>query len=393
MAAASVPLVIPHSLPSGQDSTNPKLYHAKQILPEERFRLLVQGVTDYAIFLLDPEGRILCWNTGATRIFGYTEPDVIGQHYSLLFIPEDVEAGVPQQELKKVDAQGTARNDGWHVRKGGRRFLVRGTINAVRHENGNLLGYAKVVHDLKDEEIKRELRNRADGLLEANRLKGEFLAMLSHELRNPLTPILYAMHIMKQDQTGNPIQQRVRGMVERQVRHLARLLDDLLDVSRITNGKTPLRKERVELSVVVERAIESARPLIDSRNHLLTLSFPPQTVWVEADPIRLEQALTNLLNNAAKYTDPGGRIAVAVNQEGEEAVIRVRDNGVGVTAELLPRMFDLFIQSDRSLDRCQGGLGIGLTVVRQIVALHDGSVTAGSDGLGKGSEFIVRLPC
>ena len=181
-------------------------------------------------------------------------------------------------------------------------------------------------------------------------------------------------------------------MAERQVRNMAHLVDDLLDVSRLTTGKIRLRKERVELGAIVDRGVSTARAAIDQRRHELTLTLPSDPVWLEGDPVRLEQVLTNLLTNAAKYTDPGGRIELAVEQVAGDVVIRVKDNGIGIDPELLPRIFDLFTQANRSLDRSQGGLGIGLTVARRLVELHGGTISVASAGLGQGSEFMVRLP-
>ncbi|MBX6313005.1 MAG: response regulator, partial [Isosphaeraceae bacterium] len=227
---------------------------------------------------------------------------------------------------------------------------------------------------------------------EADRRKGEFLAMLAHELRNPLAPILNALHIMRLPDVDPEEVNRARDIAERQVRHLARLVDDLLDVSRINSGKIELRKGLTDLREVISRAVEVARPLIEARHHEFSVSLPEDPLPLEADTARLEQILSNLLNNAAKYTEPGGQITLVAERDGGDAVVRIRDTGIGIDPELLPHVFDMFTQADRSLDRSQGGLGIGLTLVRRLVELHGGSVTATSDGLGRGSEFIVRLP-
>jgi signal transduction histidine kinase len=232
----------------------------------------------------------------------------------------------------------------------------------------------------------------AEDLAEADRRKDEFLAMLGHELRNPLAPIVNALHVMRLREGDNSADQSMRDLVERQVRHLSRLVDDLLDVSRITRGKIQLRTERLELAPVVQRAVESSRPLIEERRHQLSVSVPEASIWLDADPTRLEQILSNLLTNAAKYTEEGGRVWIKAEHQDHEVVIRVRDTGIGISQEILPRVFDLFIQAERSLDRAQGGLGIGLTLVRQLVELHGGQVEACSAGPGKGSEFIVHLP-
>jgi two-component system CheB/CheR fusion protein len=237
-----------------------------------------------------------------------------------------------------------------------------------------------------------ERQQAEEALKEADRRKDEFLAMLAHELRNPLAPLLNGLHILRTGRVDGPTAERVRFMMEQQVRTLTRLVDDLLDVSRITRGKIQLRKERTDLATVVGRAVETVRPLIELQKHELSLSLPPEPVPLEADVTRLEQILTNLLNNAAKYTEPGGHIHLTAERDHAEVVLRVRDNGMGIPGQLLPHIFDMFTQADRSLDRAQGGLGIGLTLVRRLVELHGGRVLAHSDGPGRGSEFLVGLP-
>ncbi len=241
-------------------------------------------------------------------------------------------------------------------------------------------------------EQQKALEESERRLTEADRRKDEFLAMLAHELRNPLAPIRNAIQIMRLVGPADPDLERSRDMIDRQVEHMTRLVDDLLEVSRITGGKIKLQKETVDLVAVVARAVETSRPLIDARQHELTVAFPPEPIVLEADPTRLAQVISNLLNNAAKYTENGGHIWLTINREGGEVVVQVRDNGIGMPVDLLPRVFELFTQADRSLDRSQGGLGIGLTLVKSLVTLHGGRVTAHSEGPSKGSEFVVRLP-
>jgi signal transduction histidine kinase len=237
----------------------------------------------------------------------------------------------------------------------------------------------------------RQYQEAAERLGQANRAKDEFLAMLCHELRNPLGPIQIAMQIIGSGNADAVAVQKARETVDRQVKHLARLLDDLLDVSRITRGVVALQKEAVNVTSAVANALETARPAIEAHGHNLSVSLPEPSVVIEADPTRLEQIIVNLVNNAAKYTPPNGRIAVSVSPGGDDIVIRVRDNGIGISEALLPHVFDLFKQGDSSLVR-SGGLGIGLTIVHNLVALHGGRVTAHSEGPGTGSEFVVRLP-
>ncbi|MFL5361154.1 MAG: ATP-binding protein, partial [Myxococcales bacterium] len=228
-------------------------------------------------------------------------------------------------------------------------------------------------------------------LLDSDRSKDEFLAVLGHELRNPLAPILTALHIMRLRATDDATE-RERAVIERQVSHLSRLVDDLLDVSRATMGKIDLRRERVDVATAVARGVEMARPLIESKGHQLTVSVPVGALFVDGDVVRLAQVIGNLLHNAAKYTDPGGHIELAGAIDGADVTIRVHDDGQGIPADRLPAMFELFVQGDQPPDRSQGGLGVGLALVRSLVQLHGGRIDARSDGPVCGSEFVIRLP-
>jgi PAS domain S-box-containing protein len=245
------------------------------------------------------------------------------------------------------------------------------------------------------ESIERaRVEREREGLLEAaeaaNRAKDEFMAMLGHELRNPLAPILTALHLIKQ--RGDTSSERERTVIERQVNHLTRLVDDLLDVSRIASGKVELKREIIELAVIVARSIELASPVLEQRVHTLTLEVPPSGLAVEGDAARLTQVVANLLTNAGKYTPAGGRITVSAAADGDHVVLRVKDTGVGMSPEVVPTVFDLFVQGRQSIDRAQGGLGLGLTIVRSLVERHGGTVSAHSEGRDKGSELVVRLP-
>jgi PAS domain S-box-containing protein len=237
-----------------------------------------------------------------------------------------------------------------------------------------------------------ERKRVEEELKQTARQKDEFLAMLAHELRNPLAPIRNALHILKMPGANSEAARKARDMMDRQIQQLVRLVDDLLDVSRIVRNRIELRKETVDLATVFARAVETAQPLIEAQRHQLGVSLPPEPVRLEADPVRLAQVISNLLLNAAKYTDPAGRIWLSGERQGGEAILRVRDTGIGIDPQLLPRVFDLFTQADRSLARSQGGLGIGLTLVKHLVEMHGGSVRAGSPGPGAGSEFTIRLP-
>jgi signal transduction histidine kinase len=237
-----------------------------------------------------------------------------------------------------------------------------------------------------------ELEAERQALEEADRRKDQFLAMLAHELRNPLAPISNAVQLMRVEGPNGPSFAWSIEVIENQVRHMTRMVDDLLDVSRITRGKVVLQKELVKLADVVDLAVEASRPLIKDYGHHLTITLPDQPVVLEVDPARLAQVLANLLNNAAKYTDRGGVLALTAMLHAQEVEIRVRDNGIGISSDLLPRVFDLFTQADQSLSRSRGGLGIGLTLVRSLVEMHHGRVSASSAGLEQGSEFVVHVP-
>ena len=358
----------------------------------ERFDLLATDAKEYAVFLVGLDGHILCWNTGTERLFGYPSHEIIGQHFSRFFSAEDILTGQPEHELKTALADGRAHRDCWQVRKDGTRFWCRATVTPLQDENKHTRSFARVMHDLTESEAEQAQRGRADGLANANRSKEEFMALLSHELRSPLSPILNALEILRQMRTTDPIIEQAGNIIDRQVGVMVRLVDDLLDISRITKGKLRLTKEKVELRVVVNHAAETVRPAMDCRKHEFSISIPTKPIWVQADPARMEQVVVNLLNNAAKYTETGGLIRMTVNREGAEAVIRVRDNGVGISPELLPHVFELFTQVDGSLGRSYGGLGIGLALARNLVEMHEGRLQASSAGLGKGCEFTIKLP-
>ncbi len=372
-----------HEIP-GKDAT---------AVDPQRIEHLLDSVRDYTILLLDTEGRVLSWNDGATVLFGYEASEIINQPFSRFFVPEDVLVGKPEAELQQATSHGQVARESWQVRRDGTRFWGCSVITALRDERGELKGFAKVIRDSTDrKQLEMELRRQAQELAEANRRKDEFLAMLSHELRNPLAPVLNSVHVLRQAPDDPSLVQFAGNMVERQVRHMARLIDDLLDVTRLTHGKVRLRPERIELGDLVESAAEGVRPLMEERSHEFRLVPHDRAIWLEADPVRLEQVLTNLLNNAAEFTDPGGHIEIAVTRDAADAVIRVRDDGTGIAPDLLPRVFDLFTQADTSLDRCGGGLGIGLTLVKRLVTMHEGTIEVHSEGPGRGSEFTVRLP-
>jgi len=352
---------------------------------EERFRLLVEGVKDYAIFMLDPDGHVTSWNAGAERIKGYTAHDILGQHFTRFYTPEDIARAWPQRELESARKEGRFEDEGWRVRKDGTRFWANVIITALYNRNGEFYGFAKVTRDMTQ-------RRKIEALEQSGRRTTEFLAMLAHELRNPLAPIRNAVSVLQMSPTEYPNLLWTREVLDRQVSHLTRLVDDLLDVSRITSGKIVLENEPVDMIQVVHRAIEASRPLIEARGHALTIDLPDAPVVVLGDVTRLSQVMINLLNNAAKYTPEGGTITVRAIARGGYATITIADTGIGIRAEMLTRVFDLFTQGERGLDRSEGGLGVGLNIVQRLISMHGGRVTAASPGPDRGSEFTVQLP-
>jgi PAS domain S-box-containing protein len=485
----------------------------------ELFRLLVENVEDYAVFAIDAQGRVQSWNPGAERLLGYREDEILGQSAAILFTPEDIQAGLPQQEMRESLEEGRKCREHWCVRKDGSRLWCGGVMTPLWDEGRKLRGFARIMrnrtesrraederagesrdaarrlrlyeaalsstpdlvyvfdldhrftyaneglltmwgrtwdeaigknclelgyapwhaamHDREIEQvvaskqpIKGEVpftgtfghriyeyifvpvigengeveavagttrdvtdRTRAEeALRNAHRRKDEFLATLAHELRNPLAPIRNSLQILKMPRVDAPTARQTTDMMERQVDHLVRLVDDLLDVSRVMSGKIELRREPVELATVVARAVETAQPLIEVQGHKLELSLPPESLLIDADPVRLAQVVGNLLTNSAKYTESNGHIWLAAQREDGKAVLRVRDNGIGIAPDMLPHVFDLFVQAGHSSTKAHGGLGIGLTLVKNLIELHQGSVEAHSAGLGQGCEFVVRLP-
>ena len=286
-----------------------------------------------------------------------------------------------------------ARDGEVHIeRPDGSRVTAIVNIRPLKSPSGEVIGAINCFYDITERFRKeRERQQYADALADLNRRKDLFLAMLSHELRNPLAPIANAVQVLKKKDPGDSVYDHARDIIERQVTQLTRLVDDLLDASRVSSGRVHLLLENIAINGVVERAADTIRHLIDQRQHELTVSLPPQPIWLHVNGIRLEQIIVNLLGNAAKYTDEGGHIWLSVEQKNEECVLRVRDTGVGISPELLPHIFDLFTQGEHSLGRSQGGLGIGLALVKQLVSLHHGRIDIHSK-VGQGSEFVVTLP-
>ncbi|MFZ6184173.1 PAS domain S-box protein [Nannocystis pusilla] len=359
---------------------------------EERLRLILESATDYAIFTVDARGIVTSWNAGAKNVFGHEEHEIVGKDGAVLFTPEDRARGVPEKEIRAAGRDGRAHSERWHLRKDGTRFWGSGLMMPLR-DGGEYHGFLKIMRDWTEARRSKELLERqAEALRQADRRKDEFLATLAHELRNPLAPLRNGLAILRRAGFDEEMAERAREMMERQLGQMVHLIDDLLDVSRISRGKIELRKDRVALGQVLQSAIETVQPLIERHRHELTVESPPEPVFVEADAVRLAQVFANLLGNAAKFTPPGGHICLTIERRAGGVAVRVKDDGIGIEPEMLPRVFDLFAQVTDTYERSQGGLGIGLSLVKQLVEMHGGTVEARSGGLDMGSEFTVCLP-
>ena len=358
---------------------------------DTEFRRLLEKLPA-AAYICDPEGLITYYNQQAVRVWGRTprlnDPvDRFCGSYKLFATD-----GTPMTHDKcwmALALQTDKEFNGHEIvieRPDGQRVTGLAHATPLHDESGRLLGAVNVVVDITD-------RKRAEeALLSADRHKDEFLAMLSHELRNPLAPMLTAIELLNARGEDAEVSRRAQEILSRQIGRLVRLVDELLDASRITRGKITLKTERIEVQTAVRRALEPLRSALDARRLEVNVSLPLHPLYVEADWVRFEQILGNLLNNAVKYTDEGGKVWVTVAQEGEMVALRVRDSGIGISANVLPNVFQLFEQGPRALDRAEGGLGIGLTLVRNLAELHGGSAEGKSEGEGRGSEFVVRLP-
>jgi signal transduction histidine kinase len=367
----------------------------------------LDAVGDWGVLTTDAGLRITGWNRWLERHVGREADVFLGK---LLFdvFPSLLARKLDHYYRQALDGQTVLLSQRLHryllplpPPVGGERFeFMQQTARVIPlMDEGKVCGTVTVVEDVTERVVSEtELRERVEALREADRRKDEFLAMLAHELRNPLAPISNAVHLLRLAKPQDSMVVSAHDMIERQVTHLVRLVDDLLDVSRVSRGKIALQKMRLDLVAVVHQAVETSRPLIDSRRHHLTENLPPYPVTVEGDFVRLAQVVSNLLNNAAKYTDEGGQIGLTVEKTVPaaggpgKAVVRVRDNGRGIDLSALRNVFELFYQADRNLDRSDGGLGIGLSLVKSLVEMHGGQVEARSAGSGHGSEFTVHLP-
>jgi len=351
---------------------------ARRAMETRQYLAAIVESSDDAIIGQTLDGRIASWNRGAERLYGYIAEEAVGQSLGLL-IPPELADELPWILERVHRGENIEHFETKRCRKDGSEVEVSLTISPIRDGEGKIIGGTKIARDIT-------ARNEED------RRKNEFLALLAHELRNPLAPLRNGLQIMRLAGTDLETIEQARGLMERQLEHLVQLVDDLLDISRISRGKLQLRTERLSLVDALQHSLAVCGTGVRERGHKLSVRLPQETIWVDADKTRLAQAVCNLLTNAAKYSDPGTSIELIVGREGDEAVIRVKDEGIGIPPQLLPKVFDMFMQIDSSLEKSQGGLGVGLSIVKRLMEMHGGSVEARSEGPGKGSEFILRLP-
>ena len=372
---------------------------------EERFRLLIEGVGDHAVFMLDPDGRVATWNSSAQRLVGYPPEEVLGRHFGLLFPHEDVSAGKPAWELARALAEGQWEDEGWRVRKDGSRFWANVVTTPLHNSRGELVGYAKVTRDLTErrhaEEMRRSLereqaaREMAEAVArkaeETNRVQDEFLATVSHELRTPLNAIIGWAKILRQQEL-EPTLEKGLEVIDRNAEAQLKIVEDILDVSRVITGKLRVEPKAIDLVPVVQAAVEAVRPLAAVKDIALDLVGCSEPCLLMGDPDRLQQVVWNLLSNAIKFTPSRGDVRASLSCKDGSVGLSVTDSGRGIEPEFLPHVFDRFKQADSSTTRRYGGLGLGLTLVRHIVELHGGQVAVESPGIGYGSTFSLTLP-
>jgi PAS domain S-box-containing protein len=352
---------------------------------------LEQG-NDQAAVCLDAHGIVIGWLAGAEEILGYAPEEAIGRHIALIFNDEDRAKGLPDYEIKVAASDNFAENSRWHVRKDGTRIWVSGTMSAVRGADGEIAGFVKLMRDQTDQRAHLErFENEVAELGDARQKTHLFLKTLGHEIRNPLG-VLGNTHMILQRLAGDDRTRKAVDHLGSQISLLRRLADDLMDVSRLELGKVELTRERIDLREMLRNAEHDFLEPARNKNITLKTLFPPAELPVEVDRARIMQVILNLLNNAIKYTPRGGTVWLQGTVEGDEAVCRVQDTGIGIYPPVLPQIFELFSQAPEARDMSGGGIGVGLALVRQLVELHGGTVQARSSGLGKGAEFLFRLP-
>ena len=355
-------------------------------------KLFTEQAREHAIICMDPQGVVVGWLGAAEEILGYSAADAMGRNLARIFTPEDRANGFDKYELEVAAVNSRSEDDRWHLRKDGTRIWASGSVDAIRDADGSLLGFVKIMRDRTDVQTRMEtLEAQAAALRDSRERTHMFLRTLGHELRNPLGPVSNAAQIIGRLNTDAHIATALQ-IISRQIAVLTRLADDLMDVARLERGKLELSVRRADLHGLLRDAARSVGEAAAARKLRLETILPEPPLFVNIDEDRFQQVVLNLLGNAIKYTPEGGSIWVKTAQEANEIVVKVQDTGIGIAPEMVPRIFELFTQAPVAIDAVPRGLGVGLAVVRQIVELHGGSVQARSAGVGKGSEFTVRIP-
>jgi len=358
---------------------------------DELLRLLIDSALEHAVFMLDREGRVTWWSKGAERVFSMSGEQAIGTSIEQIFTSVDRQSGIAELERAIANADAISEDDRWHVRGNGARFWASGALITLRGPDGEVLGFGKILRDRTDmKEQLAALQTQLDHARHSDSAKDKVIAKVAHELRNLFAGLTSGLHAMRSHTGNEQRQQQIVALMQQQLQIIRSLTDDLLDAERSKAGKITLRFEPTVVQQVLNDALEHLRPRAEAKAHVLQLLAPPAPIIVLADPARLFQIVTNLIENAVKYTPPHGRIWVKATFDDRDAIVHVEDTGKGIAPEMLPRVFDMFTQVDA--DTSGGGLGIGLALVSELVRLHGGSVQAVSLGLGMGSEFTVRLP-
>ncbi|HEY2102715.1 MAG TPA: PAS domain S-box protein [Chthoniobacterales bacterium] len=376
-----------------RDLTDRKMAEERLRQSEEQFRRLVDGVEEYAIYMLDPSGRVATWNSGAEKIKRYRANEIIGKSFVCFYTPEDVAAGKPQHNLQMARKHGHIRDQGLRVRKDGSVFQAEVVITAVSDDEGNLRGFSKVTRDITEQVRTREMEAAKIAAEKASQAKDDFLAALSHELRTPLTPALAAASYLVHNaaklppEFGNDLE-----IIRRNIQLEARLIDDLLDLTRITRGKLELQLGRVDAHSAISDGLQMAKEQIKEKGLSLSTALKAERHFIRADAIRIQQVFWNLINNAVKFTGPGGNIQIGTrNDEKGNFIFEIADNGIGIEPGRRQKLFDAFEQGERSVTRQFGGLGLGLAIAKNLVDLHHGTISAMSEGLSQGATFTVTL--
>lgn len=360
------------------DSGNDELTNSEQAR-------LLDAVTGYAIYMLGPDGTVRSWNRGAESIKGYSASEVIGKDYAMFFRECDRQEGLPTWQLQRALLHGKTEEEGWRVKKNGTTFWAHIVLTPIIGSDGELLGFAKVTKDMTERAKLRELEQTLKG-------RNTFLAMLGHELRGPLAPIRNAISILQLDRTASPTLTPLIKLLDRQVSHMTKLVDDLLDAGRLTSGKLQLFPEKVYFESVLKVAIECAAPALELKRQNLDLQLPESEISLSADPIRITQVLRNLLSNASKFSPENGTIVVEAHVTNGWVSVTISDSGEGMDPATLNGLFVMFAQGQNQKLSKHGGLGIGLALARSIVEMHGGRISGASKGVGMGSSFTVELP-